>query len=766
MGCGFLGIPSAFVKSGLLLGPLLILFGGVVMNATKDYVLEAMARAEAMAKAADVSRRALRHAAAGDTAGLAGAPGHKPALIVPEKGDYVIHDHRKFEVTDLCLMLVGPTARSVYAVILSMYMYGGLCAYASVWASSFSANVPIPFLNGGATCNIETSGLGGPCTGPYLLWLAVFAAVAIPLACMDLEEQVGVQVAMFAARVLVVLLLTGTVAVGLGSCDGVVFAEVPPGKPRPTPLFDAAGLATVIPVSIFSFIFHHSIPGLSAPVADKVRLPRMFATAFAIITLFYASVGLLVAAFFGESVNSQCSLNWRQYVGCMPRPANYTLGGSESISFGSGAGARRLLTALAGAVVPGFSQQHSNSGGLASAYGLSAPACSGPDSWADDGSCVDWQARPTYAHIISFIVLIFPALDVLSAFPLNAITLGNNLMSALLGEKSLIAPIDADDDGEDDDSDGEGEEEDDSDLLGDVDTTAYEREQARLMRSGGGSGGSGLSNAICRKKSGGSVGGGSSGGRRKGRRKGGAGQRRTPTSPILSGPLPWYLRSRRNHWWTKVGFRLLAAVPPVVVTAFVSDLGVILTFTGLVGVAIAFTIPAMLRLFGLAKQRAMFGLVSHALLPEAQLATSADVDSAVPLKSVRTPAMQEAVTSAAEAAKAASVEAGAGVDRGGSGSISSSVGSLSGASPQAQLLASGGHGDDVIEAVCAAAKGVPVGLREAVTSLPHVDDVIADTPYTSWAARGRGAELLLGASLVVFAYVFVQTVITVAASRA
>jgi CheY-like chemotaxis protein len=95
-------------------------------------------------------------------------------LRVLQQGEYTVDHTRRFEVTELCLMLVGPWARTAYLAILSAYMYGGLCAYASVWASSFSANVPT-FLHGGTTCNVAD----GDCTGPYLLWLSLFAAVAV-----------------------------------------------------------------------------------------------------------------------------------------------------------------------------------------------------------------------------------------------------------------------------------------------------------------------------------------------------------------------------------------------------------------------------------------------------------------------------------------------------------------------------------------------------------------------------------------------------------
>lgn len=71
-----------------------------------------------------------------------------PGLLSPAQDDYLVTAERKFEVTDLFALFLGPRARTVYVVILSGYMYGALWAYSSVFSSSFSANVPIVFLNG------------------------------------------------------------------------------------------------------------------------------------------------------------------------------------------------------------------------------------------------------------------------------------------------------------------------------------------------------------------------------------------------------------------------------------------------------------------------------------------------------------------------------------------------------------------------------------------------------------------------------------------
>jgi amino acid permease len=48
---------------------------------------------------------------------------------------------------------------------------------------------------------------------------------------------------------------------------------------------------------------------------------------------------------------------------------------------------------------------------------------------------MDGAGVPLYASIISFFVVLFPAIDVASAYPLNAYTLGNNLMSMYYGNE-------------------------------------------------------------------------------------------------------------------------------------------------------------------------------------------------------------------------------------------------------------------------------------------------------------------------------------------
>lgn len=407
MGCGFLGVPQAFVASGILLGPLTILTFGYLMNLTKDFVLDAMARTEAITK--------LRRG--------------EVTLSQLSEEQYLVNSSRTFEVSDLFGLLVGPRARTACMLVLSAYMYGALWAYSTVFASSFTANVALPWFNGGLTCNVERD--GGECVKLFLCWLAVFALLVLPLSCMELKEQIAVQMLMFVARVLVVLLMAGTVLAGY-ACPGVVFTDQGTGHAMDVPLAVPTGLATVIPITTYAFIFHYAVPVLSQPVSDKRSLPQVYHTAFIITGVAYAALGTILAAWFGRSVQAQANLNWHSYVGCQP------------------------------------------------------------------AGTTDPTHKPLGAQAISFIILIFPALDVLSAYPLNAVALGNNLIAAVFPAAAAAAQ------------------------------------------------GQGQTVSRC----------------------------------------------------TRIGFRLIAAIPPLLAgglsTMYGVKLGQILQFTGLIGVCIAFGIPSLL----------------------------------------------------------------------------------------------------------------------------------------------------------------------------
>lgn len=403
LGTGFLTIPWAFIQGGLLLSSLLLIVCCILSDVTKGYILECMSRAEVMLdndmrwvpiKPGDEEKQLLVYSPVrplrdgddgyddrvvksdhnlydlGDddeenddnkqplmkkknqfqkdyqsflsgTPILPGTPGSKRRveqakdlkrnLVQISKPKYVVKN-RKFEINALCRIFLGKPGLHLYTIFLCMYIYCTLWAYTCVFASSLSKAAPI-------TTDPERN---------YTYYACIFACIVVPMSCLELEEQVIVQVLLTICRFLMVSLMIFTST----NCDHPAQNDYD--------LVNFNGLHKMLPIIVFATIYHHSIPGLSNPVADKKKLGTIFRCTNIFSCSAYIFIGCVLGSIFGNNIQQSSNLHWE----------SYTTG---------------------------------NNG--------------------------------TYDYIISWFVLCFPAIDVCSAFPLCAITLGNNVLGTVFGRR-------------------------------------------------------------------------------------------------------------------------------------------------------------------------------------------------------------------------------------------------------------------------------------------------------------------------------------------
>lgn len=134
------------------------------------------------------SNGGLLEAATGTT------PSQEPEVATPNVRRAVLINHhssteftvqdRKFEVNTQCRVFLGKSGLRIYTSFLSVYIYFTLWAYTSVFASAMAKSLP----------------LWGDDNNDYVAYAVVFASVVVPLSCMELHEQVTMQVALTAAR--------------------------------------------------------------------------------------------------------------------------------------------------------------------------------------------------------------------------------------------------------------------------------------------------------------------------------------------------------------------------------------------------------------------------------------------------------------------------------------------------------------------------------------------------------------------------------------
>eukprot|EP00602_Paraphysomonas_sp_CaronLab_P013815 CAMPEP_0185041578 /NCGR_PEP_ID=MMETSP1103-20130426/41073_1 /TAXON_ID=36769 /ORGANISM="Paraphysomonas bandaiensis, Strain Caron Lab Isolate" /LENGTH=417 /DNA_ID=CAMNT_0027581379 /DNA_START=297 /DNA_END=1550 /DNA_ORIENTATION=- len=262
--------------------------------------------------------------------------------------DWVVGE-KKFEITELCAIFLGVNGMRAFSFVLAVYLYGTLWAYGTVFANSLTASFDIG----------EWS---------YYIYLLFYAAIVIPTSCLELTEQITLQVIYAACRVIMVLLMVGSVLLAYYHSGEVYRSpDIDDAAPLASPmsnLWDHSGLRIIIPIALFANIFHHSIPALSEPTIDKKQLSSIYASTLLCCYIAYTLIGVTLSLYFGDSIMSSSNLNWMDY-----------------------------------------------DGGIA------------------EGE-VSRRTGALLVQLVSSYIIVFPAVDVASAFPLCAITLGNNLLSS------------------------------------------------------------------------------------------------------------------------------------------------------------------------------------------------------------------------------------------------------------------------------------------------------------------------------------------------
>eukprot|EP01028_Stygiella_incarcerata_P011832 TRINITY_DN691_c0_g6_i1.p1 TRINITY_DN691_c0_g6~~TRINITY_DN691_c0_g6_i1.p1 ORF type:complete len:505 (-),score=101.29 TRINITY_DN691_c0_g6_i1:207-1721(-) len=341
LGVGVLSIPYAFFITGILFGSLLLTFVSLLSALTCTWVLEAMSRAEAI-KSADPTCR--------------------------------VKTERKFELNMLSELFMGKWAAKVYLLCIWLYMTGALVSYASVFAQSLAAHVPMWVGHGEwYTCDIYSTD-SWKCNGVYWIYLAIFAFICLPLTMRDLTEQKILQFVLTACRFIAIILMSTLIIIAIYTDRYSVSRHEKDSFPRSdnppyhkfTGLFKMGGLATAFPILLYSQCVHHSIPGLSQPIRNKQSLKKIFMWQFVSTFSLYLILAVPLAIYYGKYAEPTCTLNFVFY------RAGHTF--AESI--------------------------------------------------------------PWWVDVIVFAIILFPPLDVVSAYPLNAITLANNMMTLFHSSKT------------------------------------------------------------------------------------------------------------------------------------------------------------------------------------------------------------------------------------------------------------------------------------------------------------------------------------------
>ncbi len=297
-------------------------------------------------------------------------------VVVVKPTKYIVKD-RKFEMNALCRVFLGKRGLKIFTFFLSLYMCGTLWAYTSVFSSAMARAFPVFSQDGGGTLEgilrfAVTEG-ATPDYLNYVFFAILFGCMVVPLSCLELDEQVPLQVFLTLCRFVMFFLMIATsetCANDLAEISQITNQTKEISKDDPA-RFPLSGVAKTLPILIFANIFHHSIPGLTHPAADKRKMGGVFVATNVFTTTAYLILGLSLASAFGNGIEQSSNLNWKIF--------------------------------------------HAGTGQV--------------DSQGKIVGAAFWT------RVVSMYIMLFPAIDVVSAFPLNAITFGNSLFGAAYGKR-------------------------------------------------------------------------------------------------------------------------------------------------------------------------------------------------------------------------------------------------------------------------------------------------------------------------------------------
>jgi amino acid permease len=271
----------------------------------------------------------------------------------------------KYEMNQLCALMLGRWGKVSYEISLAIYTWGALWSYSAVFANSLTTYVPIVGMTTAGGCDMDVSDVPSECSNAYYIWMAIFAAIVLPLSCLEITEQRHLQVALCIFRFVALCTMIASIYVAMFSVPFKSYSITERAPYVATErLVHWPGFGLAFTTSVFAQLVHHSIPGLSSPLRRKSNLRLLFASALTTTFIFYSILGVLCALYFGPGTNQVVTLNWTTYS------------------------------------APGF-----------------------------DRSNGAWPSK-----ILSYIVVLFPVADILSAMPLMAVTLGNNFFFGLPDE--------------------------------------------------------------------------------------------------------------------------------------------------------------------------------------------------------------------------------------------------------------------------------------------------------------------------------------------
>ncbi|XP_045497159.1 transmembrane protein 104 homolog [Colias croceus] len=314
VGTGALTLPAAFARAGWGLSTISLVFLAFMsfMNAT--YVIETMACANAVFKWKRLQFIKRNSVQDEDHSEEDQASTHYGELEDPLVcGDSIPSRYysldKRIELGEMANLFLSKSGRTMFYCTLCVYLYGDLSIYSAAVAKSLMdvvcSTIPSNMTNitdwDSMPCFNVTSSETGVYTrlDCYRVALLTFFAAMGPFVFFNVQKTKYLQLFTSGMRWLAFAIMI-TMAIHL------LIKHGPQGRP---PAFDFTGMPTLFGACVYSFMCHHSLPGLISPIRGKGYLGLHLALDYLLISIFYLLLAFTGAFAFAQ-LNDLYTLNF------------------------------------------------------------------------------------------------------------------------------------------------------------------------------------------------------------------------------------------------------------------------------------------------------------------------------------------------------------------------------------------------------------------------------------------------------------------------
>ncbi len=224
---------------------------------------------------------------------------------------------RQLELSDLARLFLGPKGSKLLAAITAVYLYGDLAIYATATPTTLVNVYP------GDMKEVSLPFFADPVqvdeTLAYNVWLFIFACIVVPLSCLNFSKTKHLQIFTCTYRNFALFaMIMMAIRRYQHHEEALKAAEADPSNTLleeetilhpPVAVFGR--LPKLFGAATYSFMCHHSIPGLVCPIHDKPRrsIMKILAIDYGLITIFYLALCLTAMLAFGTWQSPSCITN-------------------------------------------------------------------------------------------------------------------------------------------------------------------------------------------------------------------------------------------------------------------------------------------------------------------------------------------------------------------------------------------------------------------------------------------------------------------------